>query len=536
MVTDTSILIETSFLGFTAYGMGLLFLKAIVILVTAQLLAEQLEFSPATVRHTIWLLALAALAVLPSLTNLVPEWPLLLVSLPDSLPNINMLDSEPVSTGLYFSDLSWLDVLVLIYLGVAAVRLLLLCVALGRVGWLTAYSTPAAPEWYDLLQPSTSRAVRIRMSHSVPGPMTWGSLYPVILLPQSVEQWSSQDKSMVIRHEWGHIARFDWLTQLLAHLVAILYWPVPGVRRALTQLSLEAERACDNVVLEAGSSPAEYASMLLQQSRNTRLPATVALGSTSELVQRVRHIVSAYVDRARERRLQWILVTIAAALMVPLAAVKATGQLAGEKAPASLRSVAVVSSIVPVASVQETVVEQRPVRPVRPSLHSLSSTPAVYDLPQLPADYQVDVVGVDQPVLQPEVAVLQADDISAPRILAQRAPTYPSAAQRRGIEGDVLVEFDITTEGLVANPRVIDSQPGRVFEQTVLSALQAYRFEPPRIGGRAVPLSSLRKQFRFRLSRDTSPVSTPARMPVTAPATSAGAPPQSATGPPFDSG
>ena len=57
-----SIFTEVTVTGITVYGMALLFIKALLILLLAQVLADSFEFSPASIRHTVWLIALASLA------------------------------------------------------------------------------------------------------------------------------------------------------------------------------------------------------------------------------------------------------------------------------------------------------------------------------------------------------------------------------------------------------------------------------------------------------------------------------------------
>ena len=76
----------------------------------------------------------------------------------------------------------------------------------------------------------------------------------------------------------------------------MLYWPVPGLSRILDILSLEAEQACDDEVLESGANAADYAQLLVGQARRETLPTTLALGRPSELSQRVSHILSDRID------------------------------------------------------------------------------------------------------------------------------------------------------------------------------------------------------------------------------------------------
>lgn len=47
------------------------------------------------------------------------------------------------------------------------------------------------------------------------GPLTWGFLRPIILLPDTVRDWAPEDRAAALAHERAHIARGDWLMHVL---------------------------------------------------------------------------------------------------------------------------------------------------------------------------------------------------------------------------------------------------------------------------------------------------------------------------------
>ncbi len=65
-------------------------------------------------------------------------------------------------------------------------------------------------------------------------------------------------------------------------------------------------------------------------------------------------------------------------------------------------------------------------------------------------------------------------------------PMYPRDAAMKGIEGWVKVEFTITAIGTVKNPRVIDSDPPRIFNREALRAILKWKFKPRVVDGVAV--------------------------------------------------
>ena len=75
------------------------------------------------------------------------------------------------------------------------------------------------------------------------------------------------------------------------------------------------------------------------------------------------------------------------------------------------------------------------------------------------------------------------------------APSYPRNAQRRGIEGDVWVSFDILPNGQVANAKVEKGPPE--LHATVLETVATWRYQPPTLDGKPVA-RRIKKVFRFR--------------------------------------
>lgn len=67
----------------------------------------------------------------------------------------------------------------------------------------------------------------------------------------------------------------------------------------------------------------------------------------------------------------------------------------------------------------------------------------------------------------------------------RQAPTYPYDMRRAGINGTVVVEFIINTEGDVIQTQVMRSSH-REFEMPALQAVQKWKFKPGKKGGRVV--------------------------------------------------
>jgi protein TonB len=78
-------------------------------------------------------------------------------------------------------------------------------------------------------------------------------------------------------------------------------------------------------------------------------------------------------------------------------------------------------------------------------------------------------------------------------------PTYPPREQARGIEGWVIVQFNVTAAGTVRDATVVDSEPKSVFDAAALEAIGRWRYNPRVDRGIAVERVGLQTMIRFTL-------------------------------------
>ena len=76
---------------------------------------------------------------------------------------------------------------------------------------------------------------------------------------------------------------------------------------------------------------------------------------------------------------------------------------------------------------------------------------------------------------------------------------YPEAARQQGIEGVVVVGYDVNVSGEVENVVIIESQPPGVFDAAALKTVQSWRFQPRQQAGRAVASNGRRSRLTFQL-------------------------------------
>ena len=92
---------------------------------------------------------------------------------------------------------------------------------------------------------------------------------------------------------------------------------------------------------------------------------------------------------------------------------------------------------------------------------------------------------------------VQAD--SRPFALDNPKPVYPSSARRRGMQGMVLLQVNVSDEGAVTGIHIMRSSGFRVLDVAALNSVKRWRFMPARQGDSNVA-SSVQVPIRFVLN------------------------------------
>jgi len=101
------------------------------------------------------------------------------------------------------------------------------------------------------------------------------------------------------------------------------------------------------------------------------------------------------------------------------------------------------------------------------------------------------------------IAGLGARADSDARPIVRVNPKYPIGAARDGIEGWVVLAFDINAIGEVINIKIIDSQPKRVFDKAAKQALRKWKYRAKSIDGKQVEQQNFTVQLDFNMSQQS---------------------------------
>src|SRR5262249_55432842 len=334
-------LVELSILG-----------KATIILAIGLTTVMLSRRARASVRHLLLAATLAAALVLPLIVLAVPE---VTIGVPASqasestdlgpaaqsvaltAPMDASLPSRATESASW-SLPSWLTIFRIVWLAGAFLLLAQLTVDLRR---LSRIRRDGLPWWKgrELMRSLTIECgvrhkVEVLLHEGIPGPLTCGIWRPAILLPDEACEWNEADLRRALVHELEHVRRGDWAIQLAARATCILYWFHPLVWMAFRRLSLEAERAADDAVVQSAEHT-EYAEQLVSLAgrlSKARTQPALGMANRSDLSARV----SALLDGSQRRgRAGWRptagTLSVAFLVVLTLAPVRAVAQ-AGKSA------------------------------------------------------------------------------------------------------------------------------------------------------------------------------------------------------------
>jgi len=312
-------------------------LKGSAIVAFAGIATLLLRRRPAALRHGVWAVAVIAQLALP-FTERVPAVPVMTVSVPPLQLAGTAEAIDPKSMAAPPEPVRGPAIPITITGGLALVSaLLLLRLVAGTMRVMTIARRSARVvdgEWLSLVQELCAatgirRPVTLIRSERIALPMTWGVLYPTILLPTAAGAWPRELRRSVLLHELAHVRRLDALTQLASQLALALFWFNPLVWVAARRARAEAEHACDDYVLRGGERPSVYAATLVtlvEAHRGASLPAfaSLAVGRRSELEERVGALTSPHRDPSASRVLVASAIVAAAVIVAPLSALHRT--------------------------------------------------------------------------------------------------------------------------------------------------------------------------------------------------------------------
>ncbi|MBI3676683.1 MAG: M56 family metallopeptidase [Proteobacteria bacterium] len=384
-----------------------------VLLPALALLASQLV-KQASLRHLLWLAVFGALAVFPVVAIIVPSaivlehrnappqmvspQPLETTALSEASPapakSVSAFDG-PAFDGPAF-DWPTFDindvVRALFIVWCAGAGFVVLRLAVGLMGLRDLRRESVSHALSGDLSNIAPENCELRLSSRDAGPVTWGVLRPVILLPKESLQWRRERLRAVLLHELAHVRRRDSLVQLLSELICALFWPSTLIWIAAHALRREAEIAADDAVIASGIKPSAYAGELVELSsefQRRALASGVAMAARSSLEARVKSVLAPHRLRKGATSMDaFKIACLGLAATSLLALARPDIVLAQDKPPPAVSAPVVAQALPPppppVAQTQDVPPAPPPVTPVSdtpPPPPVMADAPAAPDTP-----------------------------------------------------------------------------------------------------------------------------------------------------------
>jgi TonB family protein len=497
--------------------------KAALVAAAAHLVTLMLARRSAAERHLVWVAAVAALLALPWLERTTPA---VVTFTTPAIAVAQTLPPAPATVPAVTPSVDWTMRLWLF--GVLAVTgWQLVGISLLHLRSRRAYPLAALQDLCRLM--GISRTVRLYLSPHATMPMTWGVARPSIVLPEDAVNWTEERLRVVLMHELAHISRFDFLTQLAASFACALYWYNPLVWLGAASMRKEREKACDDVVLRHGANSCDYAEHLLALASNRWTPAgAVPMAETSHLESRIRAALNPQLSRSATTSRARIAVTaLAAVALLGVAVVKTNAQAGSSRIAGSVLDIS--GAVVPGAEVR-AISANGSRRDIAKSgmdgAYSFEGLPeGTYTLEVRMPGFAVltkggvaikggeaaqlnltlnmgkisetlEIVGKGSPA--PPVAsqtraaapqrIRVGGNVQAAKLAFMPKPEYPSYLQSQGVEGTVLLEGVISTDGTLLSLRSLNSLVHADLVKAATDAVQRWRYQPTQLNGKPVEI------------------------------------------------
>jgi TonB family protein len=216
------------------------------------LLLRLLQIRIPSIRLMCWQALIAACLVLPA----IQPW---LTTSARSSVRITMGPAMAAGAGESSRGMAFpaVGTLLLLVGAGAAVRFGILGLGLARLRRYRRNST-FVPGAFDQLQRRLGVFADVQVSSEVSGPVTFGFLRPVILLPAEC-----LDNASIACHELVHVRRHDWLFTVIEECILSIFWFHPAMWWMIADIQLAREEAVDREVVAILNSREQYLESLL---------------------------------------------------------------------------------------------------------------------------------------------------------------------------------------------------------------------------------------------------------------------------------
>ena len=308
----------------------------------ALLCAKLLHRAPSRFSHGVWIAALGACLLIPTVTVVLQHGGTtgsvsLVTPTAQTGPSAeSSARGIPVSFHSLSRSVSFSSGILYALLWVYGIVLIFHIARLAWFGYRTrsvcqlAYTRPLPPALARIVEHCARSfslpCVSVLCTADLSGPATLGFGRPLLLLPETffLDPFPEDDLFSAISHELAHILRRDFLLNVLYEVASLPVCFHPCAVLILSRIGQTRELACDEIAAQMLPTTKRYATSLLHmaQSMFTPAPSTYALGlfDANPLEERIMNILKNKETRKKTRALRMLTVCLIGAVSIGLSA------------------------------------------------------------------------------------------------------------------------------------------------------------------------------------------------------------------------
>lgn len=338
------------------------------------------------------------------------------------------------------------------------------------------------------------RPVSLVWSASVGSPLLVGWFKPVIVMPLAmVSGFPRSQLELVLAHELAHLTRMDPLVNFFQVALETLLFFHPAVHWISADVRNEREICCDQMALAVhGGNWRDLARALSTLGDLQRAGPMVLAASGGVLLDRVHQMAAGdgIVAAPAPRPYSGALLALGMLATLVLGLV-----LKREDVPDLMGPIPRMASLIALPLAQSLQHAWHPAdlqpsnAPLQRPISMLVDTPGA-SMPPLPLVEGALATPRALPSLtianlaprnEVMLSAYPRPRVGAPALipLRIRKPVYPATALEKGIEGKVVIEFALSSDGTVREMQVVSAEPAGVFEQAALASMRGWIYSVP---------------------------------------------------------
>ncbi len=370
----------------------------------------------------------------------------------------------------------------------------------------------------------------ITISEKIDIPATFGFFKPVILLPLAlISKLPQEQMEAILTHELCHIKRADFLHNILQLLVETLFFYHPLTKWLSKDIRKIREQCCDEMVLNLKTSPIVYANALTNiasiynKHNNNETSHLQIAASDGELFNRIKFLM---LEKRAKSPLTNILlgITFSFIALVVFNNITANSKNSGKLTPLDQIYASSQSDIYnrpeytmpniykvinqqdkkKIATVKIVSEKKRPIEKLKSTTEqnttsvekAITSTPVFQSNNDFSSELKNETTSTpnsfianqtSNTIISPNQIKLdtaiqpERNRVRFPKLIKKINPIYTRYARASGIEGTVILSFNIDKKGRVKKISVDKSSPLKVLDGSAKSALHKWRFDPKSI-------------------------------------------------------